>query len=239
LVLDLLSVASCKPEVYNMLNKARMEDLDTAIKVDEKTSNVWVAHRNLKILSSSISLEEETKIIIEYIKEVLSGKRTTQIRKFLVNDNFSNYNIYNKYNSEELLITDYFLEINDDEYNYVISKRKLDNNVSYVFTIYDEIDGKRHIIKDKKITKEEYYELINRYKIIDKIEKREVNFIYNKQKFKLCFYKNYTALELEENKLNEQLKLPENLCIIGEIPSKSYEAQRIKKKVRCLYNGNI
>lgn len=238
LVLDLLSTASCKPEVYNLFNKARMEDVETAIKVDERTSLAWIAHRNLKIINSSISLEEETKIIIDYIKEIINGNQTKEIRKFLVDNNTSNYYVYNDNNSETLFITEYFLGYNDTLYNHVISKREYDNEASYIYTIYKEEDDKRVIIKDKKITRKEYFKLLSQYKVIDRTEKTEINFIENKQKFKLCIYEDYTILELEENKLNDKLILPSNLNIIQEITN---SLTPVKKKIRKkeLNNGNI
>ena len=76
LVLDLLSLATCKKELYNFSNEARTEDIETASMIDNKTSLAWIGHRNLRIIDSSISFEEETEIILNYIIERMarSGK---------------------------------------------------------------------------------------------------------------------------------------------------------------------
>ena len=91
LVLNLLSVASCKPEAYNFLNEARMENVSYAVKLDEKTSEAWAHHRNLKIINSSVSLKEETEIIVEastvtnfdYVEEL--GFEITKYKKYKTN----------------------------------------------------------------------------------------------------------------------------------------------------------
>ena len=233
LVLDLLSTASCKIEAYNLFNKARLEDANTAIEVDRKTSLAWIHHRNLKMINSSISLEEETDIIINYVREILEHVQTKKIRKFLVNNYLSNYKFYNNENSEKLYITDYFLEV-EDTCNHVISKREYNNEISYVYSVYSEENGEVKVYHDKKINLEEYIDLLSKYKVTTKIAKKEINFIYNKQKYKLCFYDDYTVLEVEESRVNNNLLFPDNLKITKEITKDNKLV-----KVRRLDNGNI
>lgn len=227
LVLDLLSLATCKKDAYNFSNKARMEDVESASKIDEKTSLAWIAHRNLKVIDSSVSLEEETEIIINYVRELLEGVQTKHIRKFIVDDNLSNYKIYNDSNSEELYITDYFIEGEDSSYNYVISKREHNNDVSYVYNIYSVEGNKKTIRLDKKITKEKYFELLINNKLINKTERKEINFYYNKQKYTLCFYGDYTILEIEDNNQNKEIVFPGNLEITEELENGKARVRKI------------
>ena len=217
LVLDLLSLATCKREAYNLLNKARTESPEVATYLDSETSLAWVNHRNLRVIDSSVSLEEESEIILNYIKELLNGKQEKKVRKFLVDDRLSNYDIYDSSNSGKLYVTDYILEGDDDKYNYVLSKREYNYDTSYVYSIYNECDGKVTMIENRKITNDEYYKLLNKYNILDKIERKEINFISNRHKHRLCFYEDYTVLEVEENNLDNELIFPDNLEIIKEI----------------------
>ena len=64
MVVDLLSLATCKPNEYNNSNEARKEDIKEASNLDNRTSNAWSNHFNLRIVSSDISFEEESQIII-------------------------------------------------------------------------------------------------------------------------------------------------------------------------------
>lgn len=66
------------------------------------------------------------------------------------------------------------------------------------------------------------------------MQKKEINFIYNKQKYKLCFYDDYTVLEVEESRVNNNLLFPDNLKITEEITKDNKLV-----KVRRLDNGNI
>lgn len=227
LVLDLLSLATCKRDAYNFSNIARMENVADAAKVDKKTSLAWIAHRNLKIIDSSVSLEEETELIIDYIKEAIEGNQTKYIKRFIVDDNLSNYKIYNDTNSEMLYITDYFIEGIDNSYNYVISKRQHNNDISYVYSIYNVEGKKRNIIYDKLITKEECFELLTNNKIIKKEVKKEINFFDNRQKYILKFYGDYTILEMEESKQKKEFIIPSNLVITGELGN---DKTKVRKK---------
>ena len=158
-------------KAYNLFNKARLEDANTAIEVDRKTSLAWIHHRNLKMINSFISLEEETDIIINYVREILEHVQTKKIRKFLVNNYLSNYKFYNNENSEKLYITDYFLEV-EDTCNHVISKREYNNEISYVYSVYSEENGEVKVYHDKKINLEEYIDLLSKYKVTTKIAKK-------------------------------------------------------------------
>lgn len=226
MVLNLLSLATCKVEAYNYCNKARMESIEEAIEVDKKTSQAWIAHRNLKIIDSSISLEEESKVIIKYIKEILSGITTKTIRKFIVDNELSNYNIYDNSNSEKLYITDYFIEGENNNYNYVLSKRQYGVGTSYIYSVYCENNNERNILIDKQISKEEFFELMIGSKLQDKKVREEICFYENRQKYTLCFYEEYTILKVEENILNENIIIPNNLNIVCEIND-----NKVKRKI--------
>lgn len=230
LVLDLLSLATCKPESYNLINEARTEDIPVAKELDRKTTLAWISHRNLKIFNSEIPQKDELKEILKEINEFICGIRKKYIRKFLVNHS-SNYNVYNDTNSQDIYVSDYYLDGSNSNYQYIISKRTFKNEDSYIFTVYKEQDGVRTIIEDMHITEEEFYKLINKNKIIKKTNRKETHFIYNNQKYTLCFYDNATILELE-SKLNNKVYFPDNIDIITEISDYIDEKINNKKRIR-------
>lgn len=231
LVLDLLSLATCKPEAYNLLNEARTEDIPTARELDRKTTISWIGHRNLKIISSEVPQNIELKEILNEIDELINGVRKKHIRRFLVNDISSNYNIYNENNSQEIYVSDYYLEGTNSNYQYIVSKRTFKNEDSYIFTVYKEQNGVRTIIEDKHITREEYYKLINQNKIIKKVNRKETYFIYNNKKYTLCFYDDITILQLEL-KSDSKVYFPDNIDIITEIIDYNDEISSNKKRIR-------
>lgn len=230
LVLDLLSLATCKKEKYNLLNEARTEDIETAIKVDERTSKAWICHRNLNIIPSSIPLEEETKLIIEIIDNFLNNIKVNNTNKYLLDDN-SNINIYDENNGEVLDITSYTLDYND--YKHVLTRRKYKDNYSYIYEIYTENNNQKTYIKNEKITKEEFYDILCSNYIKEKLDYKEINFLYNNLKYKISIYDNYKTLEVE-NLLNIPLQIPENLSIIED--KKCEKTSKVKVRRR---NGNL
>lgn len=226
MVLNLLSLATCKVREYNFCNKARMENIEEAIEVDKKTSQAWIAHRNLKIIDSSISLEEESQIIINYIKEILSGVQIRKKRRFVLDNQSSNYKIYDDSNSQKLYITDYFIDGENNNYNYVLSKKEDDIGVSYLYSVYEEYKNERTVLIDKQITKEEFFELLINSRLLYKEVSEEIYFYENRQKYTLCFYEECTILEVEENVLNENIIIPNNLNVVCELND-----NKVKRKI--------
>lgn len=231
LVLDLLSLATCKPEAYNLLNEARTEDISTAKELDRKTTISWIGHRNLKILNSKMTQKEELKEILKEIDEFICGVIKKHIRRFLVNNTSSNYDIYNDNNSQDIYVSDYYLDSMSPNYQYIVSKRTFENEDSYIFAVYKEQDGVRTTIEDIHIKQEEYYKLISKNKIIKKINRKEKYFIYNNQKYTLCFYDNSTVLELE-SKVDSKICFPDNIDIISEISDYDDKMVINKKRIR-------
>lgn len=213
LVLNLISLAVCKKELYKT-NETRKESPEEAIILDKKTSNAWIGHRNLKIINSNISLEKEIDIIINYIEETIKDNTKKEIKEIILDKEKSNTLIYNENNSFTLNITNYFLNMDyNDNYNYVISKREYKNDVSYILTIYINTNSIKHIIKDQIITIEQFNELINKFNILNIDKYKEINFIDNLQPYKLKIKEDELILEIEENKLNKELLIPNNLAI--------------------------
>lgn len=230
LVLDLLSVATCKKEAYNLLNEARMEDIENAIKVDRKTTNAWIHHRNLNIVPSTLSLEEETKLILKIIKGFLNNIKVENTSKYILDDN-SDLNIYNEKNSTIIDTTFYVLESND--YVKKLIKREYKKDISYIYEVYKENNNIKEYIENRKITNEEFLEILLSNKIKESASYKEINFLYNNLKYKISVFNNYKTLEIE-NLLNNPLQIPENLSIIED----KKEEKKVKVKVR-RKNGNL
>ncbi len=232
LVLDLASLATCNSALYNLNNAARSEDLPTAQKLDAKTSNAWVHHRNFRLINTSIPLEQEEKIIINYIKDLLNHKDKHQITRLLLDDKESDYTIYNEDNSEKILITNYYLNKDPNYYYYVVTKKEHNHETSYTYTIYQEKNGLKFILYDKQIDAARYFELIKNNDIIYKDVHQEIAFFTNLQKYQLCFYEDYTTLEFEQNKLNEELIIPDNLKIVQDISKENNNYLTLKREKR-------
>ena len=110
-------------------------------------------------------------------------------------------------------------------YNYMVEVRTLNGFRSYIYKVYKEEDNKQIIVENKKFNEEEFNKLINSYEIINIECIKEVSFIYNKRKYKVCFYEDKSILEIEDNCLDNSLIIPENLKIYNK------EKGKCRKKI--------
>lgn len=73
-VFCLETIAKKFPEMYCMNNKARQEDLENAILLDDRIRKFWCNHRNFNLIEATKEMDIKTKKIINGIEKVLSIK---------------------------------------------------------------------------------------------------------------------------------------------------------------------
>ena len=200
IVLDLLSLATCKPEKYNLSsNEARKESPLEARILDQKTSAAWVGHRDMYLINSDVSVKEEFKTIKDIIDKKLSGKSIKNKETISINNTLNDFSKYNDNNSRLIDIESLYLNIKADCY-LEIQKRTYKNKTSIVAILQDN----DYIYSNVKIDHNAYLELINRYYVINTEKYKQLSFIKNKQLFDIKFYNNKTILEYEENKMKDR-----------------------------------
>ncbi len=236
MVLDLQSLATCKPEEYgsNQNNDARKEDVELAKELDRKTSNAWINHRNLKIISSRVSLEDETKIILDYVDDLIKEKGKTYIERFLIDDKTSNIKKYLE--KDYILITERYLDINYRNYIFKISKR-FKGGKDYILEVYKEYNGKKETAINERISEYKVASFLSRFNTRSIINKKEINFIENSLLYKLNIYDDKILLEEHKNNLKEEVILPQDLTIQEKLSDYSYNIDKDdQKKIRKLLN---
>ena len=147
MVLCLQSLATCKPDEYNIgdnkNNEARKENLEEAKELDVKTANAWANHHNVKIISSKVSLEEETKTILGHIDELINDTNKTYVNYFVIDEENSKLQ---KYFDKEALINPMFEKIhkfqvngNKGKYEARVIKRTMrgSSNEDYRLELYN------------------------------------------------------------------------------------------------------
>ena len=205
LVIDLVSLANCKPEGYNNIsNDARKETIEEASVLDFKTSNAWAGHPNFAIFNSDITVKEEFSLIIDKIEKVLDRSDYREIEQYEIDNELQDFKDYNDDNSRLIDVEEYVLFNNKTMY-----KRTYKGSTSYVLqnTTHDKS-------YTKTITYREYLETLIQGEILGIKKYKSLNFIRNMQPFEIKFYNNRTVLEYEENKSNKEFILPSeiNLC---------------------------
>ena len=206
LVLDLISTAVCKPEAYCFNNAARYESLEEAVALDAKTTNVWLGHRNMKIIPTFLDIEEEKKIILDYLEEIVYNKQEKRISRFDITD-FSN--LEEKFGAVELSdpidIKDTWLSLSTaDGVDCIVSKRTYKGHNSYTMRLQkEEDDSLVTVYDDRKITEGEYSWFVGTLKNIKAEEKKEMSFVNNLKLYKVVETAESISLEIEKLKYDE------------------------------------
>lgn len=211
LVLDLLSVAVCKKEAYNLDNEARTETVSEAEILDTKTSNAWANHHNIKLLSSKVSIEEETKKVIDYLNNAINEIENQERVKYPINILKSNLGIYN--NLPRINVTENHFDVGlPKEYHFVVSVRNT-HGASYILEIYREIDNKVLTIYNKTLDYNTFDYIRTNYKLLKILDKKEINFIKNQTFYRLNQYGEKFYIEIQNNTVNNEYTLPEGVNV--------------------------
>jgi len=216
LVINLITLAKCNPELYNHNNEARYETKDEAILVDEKTTNAWLGHRNLKIIPTSLDFETEEKIIIEYLEQLISGCQIKNIKELEVD-------LQNSYFKESdvkktFMVEEYITSIKPEStIHYLLTKRTDQDKCSYTLKLHSKSDDLEYVFEDRKLTPKEFYWILKTFEIMACYKYHETHSINNLHSYKIKRYENNVLLEFEENKFTE-FTLPDNIEVKKDSP---------------------
>lgn len=210
-VFDLITLADCNPDKYNLSsNEARSESIEDAIKIDRKTSSAWVGHRNMKIINSSISLEDEIDLIKQNVDEILNENNIYNPEKIEIENDILDFSQFNDNNSRTIDTEEIFIDVkNNYDMMFKIIKRTYKKHSTYILNVSYEQNGKKVVICDEKISHENFVNIIDNYKVSDIIKFKQISFAYERQLYDVKFYDDKTILEYEENKLNNGLNIPD------------------------------
>lgn len=234
-VFNLITLADCNKEKYNLSsNEARTESPEDAIKRDRKTSNAWTGHRNIKIINTSITEDEEFEIIKNKVDELMEGINRKEIKSIELDNDIYDFYKYNDVNSRLIEIEEQILSSpGKQNVIYKIYKRTYKGNTTFILNVSYIKDNILTTIYDNKITDVEYKNIINEFKIKDIIKYSQLSFIEERQEYNIKFYNDKTMLEYEENKLNKEFKLPEAV----RVKDNSYKRDNLLKPI--LKSGKV
>lgn len=215
LVFDIITLADCKPDEYNLSsNEARSEDKDLALKIDRKTSNAWAGHRNINIINTSITIDEELEIIKNKIDELLACETTKETKSVELDNDIDDFYEYNDNNSRLIKIEEIIINIpSNKNVSYKVFKRTYKDKNSYILNVSYNKNNKNICVYDCKLTESEYKKIISSFKIKETLKYRQLSFIKERQAYDIKFYSDKTILEYEENVLNEEFVLPKPIKI--------------------------
>ena len=231
LVLNLFSLASCNPKLYSLNNEARLENVEEAKLADERTANAWANHYNIKLLDSSISLQEEQNLIIKYIQDTLESNDVTFKIKVPLDSRHSNLqkltSLQSIHSIEHIFAYPYP--------NTTI--RVYENNHTYLMQVVYEEGFTKMIIHQKYISQQELIILYNLYKPLKTKVHSEKNFIENKTHYKTYSENNVSYLDIQPNNLGKII-LPQDMYPQEEITYTNEENHDKIAYIRKLWRKN-
>ncbi len=213
-VIFLRSVAVDQPEIYTCLNnKARVETVEQAKKLDEKTLSAWTGHPHLRIIDNSTNLDSKKVKALKNVCRVLGIPEPLEIeRKYLVK-NFDISKLPRPF--QQIHIVQYYLRNETAGEVERIRARGGDNGMVYYHTVKREIRPGVQTEIEKQISKIEYFDYLRRADMsFGKIDKARYCFVWQNQYFELDSFYNpegLTLLEIELTEEHDEITIPDFL----------------------------
>lgn len=237
LVIHMVTAADGKEEAYTTENnQARTETVEEAKKLDKITLQAWCGHPNLKVVDNSCSFDEKINNVLEKCLEVIGDKtQIRQQRKFIVDADRLDLKQIENFCSKSF-IQQFYFKYDNLPYEYRIRNKTIDKKNYYSLTIQEKIDnGKTRLIKEQKLSYDEYLNYLNSNNPISYINKTRYTFIYNKQYIRIdLFDDDLVLLEIEPISKSNKIELPEGISILEEVSNNinyyNQELSKIKKK---------
>lgn len=199
-------------------NEARYESgADEAKIKGEKVLKSYIGHDNLRVIQPREEMKDKQEEVINIIANMLGNPtRIRNQKKFLV-ENFDK-NLLAAIAGKVDITQDYLRS--DDTYECRVRQMEQKGSSSYHFSILKKNEnGKREIIKEEIISREEYEKLLlTKSSDVETIKKTRYSFVHNKQYFKVdVFDDGLTMLEVNLTKENPELTIPEFISVLEDV----------------------
>lgn len=218
-VFHLVTAAKGAEEFYTTENNsARSETIEEAKLADDKLIEAWTGHPHFRVIDNSTNFEEKMRKLIKEISLFLGEPEPYEIeRKFLIE--FPDINWLNK-NCKKLEIIQTYLNSNENE-EVRVRQRGIDGNYIYTKTIKKTINDLKRIEIEKRLSKDEYLNLLMNADINKHpIRKTRYCLIYKNQYFEIDiypFWNDKAIVELELNNEDQEIEFPKQLKLIKEV----------------------
>ncbi|MBE5746356.1 MAG: helix-turn-helix domain-containing protein [Clostridiales bacterium] len=220
-VFHLVTAAKGAEEFYTLSNnKARTETIEEARVKDDKLISCWTGHSHFRVIENSSNFEDKMKKFIEEISALLGDPIHYELeRKFLIEyPNLKELEKNNNCQKVEIIQTYLISDVNEE---VRIRQRGINNNFAYTKTTKKQVKNGKRIEVEKKITKDEYLNLLlNANTNKKQIRKTRYCLMENNHYFEIDIYpewKDKAIMEIEINNENEKFIIPSFIKVIKEV----------------------
>lgn len=220
-VFHLVSAAKGAEEFYTLENNsARKESVKEAALVDDKIISAWTGHPHFRVIDNSTNFEGKIQRLISEISSFLGEPEPYEIeKKYLIE--YPNIKELEKMdNCEKVEIIQTYLLSEDDE-EVRIRQRGKNGNYIYYKTVKKTISDVKRIEKEKRLTKEEYLNLLmNADPKYRQIRKTRYCLTYDKTYYEIDvypFWNDKAILEVELQDEDQKVNIPPFINIIKDV----------------------
>ena len=235
-VFHLVTAAKGKESEYTLSNNgARIESIEEARALDDKTISAWTGHPHLRIIDNSTDFEEKLERLLKEISSFLGEPEPLEIeRKYLIY-----YPDIKKLesmpNCTKLEITQTYLKSNDGVERRV-RRRGINGNYLYYLTEKRKISELKRIETEKRLTEKEYIDLLGEQdSTLRVIHKTRYCLVYNNQYFEIDVYPqwdNQAIMEIELSSEDEEIKVPNFIKVYSDVTNnKEYKNYEMAKEM--------
>ena len=201
-VFHLVTAAKGAAEFYTLENNAaRKETLEEARELDDKLIAAWTGHPHFRVIDNSKNFEEKMKKLLSEISSIFGTSKPYEIeRKFLIKYPDLDY-LTSLPNCKRVQIIQTYLNLSDEGSEEIrVRKRGINGNYIYFKTTKRKISDIKRVEVEKRLTKEEYYEILGSTKDKYQVIKDRYCLCYENQYFEIDvypFWNDKACIELE------------------------------------------
>ncbi|MDO8604546.1 MAG: AAA family ATPase [bacterium] len=241
-IFHLRTAALGAEDFYTQINNhARVETLEEARLLDERTLEAWIGHSHLSIIDNSTDFSGKLRRLFGGVCAVLGVPSPLEIeRKFLVNNfNRSQFALVGINVSEVEIEQFYIIPPPDEKKDVVVRFRKRTQYGSSIYwkTQKEHIESGTNIEIESEVSPDEY-EWSKAYKNPSTvfITKNRLCFVYKNQYFELDVFdgtnKGLSILEIELLARDQEVSLPPFLYIGDEVTDDKNFSNRALAQIR-------
>ncbi len=235
-VFHLTTAAKVAAEFYTLSNNtARKETLEEAIEIDDKLIASWTGHPHYRIIDNSVNFEEKMKKLLSEISSVFGTAKPYEIeRKFVIKYPDLEY-LNSLPTCKKVEIVQTYLSDPGDETEVRVRRRGLNGNYIYFKTCKKKVTDIKRVEIEKRLTEEEYLELLNNASNKYQVIKDRYCLTYDNQYFEIDvypFWSDKACVELELDDEEQEIKFPPFIEVIEEVTgNKKYSNSNLAVKV--------
>ena len=175
LIINLISSSKLGKDYYSK-DESRFEDFNEALDLDYRTTIAWLLSPNIKVIEPTERFEDKVLKTIKCVDNCLSKKVEKKYQKEIDLNN-SDFSDYNDNNSKTYRVTDYYLDLPNNNIEYIVTEKEYKSNTSYEFKGIATINDEKRLITRYLMNKEKFDQMLKEYGYVKEETRTEIRFL--------------------------------------------------------------